>query len=236
MKKITKKTAFVWTTVLGLTFSSMGMVSAASSVNDIKGHWAEGVITSWNDRDLVSGYEDGTFRPEEKVNREEFTALVNRSFGLMGSETIGFTDVKQTDWSYEDIGVAKKAGYVSGYPDGTFRPKNEMTRQEVAVIVANLLGLNQSGTIESLADGQGIPAWSKGAISAVIDNKIMAGYPNGTFGPVRTATRAEAIAIIDKALYFKTQKDHLAPRPAVEPTPAPVVTPNTDSTVPTNAK
>ncbi|MEC0089010.1 S-layer homology domain-containing protein [Paenibacillus macquariensis] len=234
MNKITKKTVFVWTTALGLTFSSMGMVSA-SSINDIKGHWAEGVITSWNERDLVSGYEDGTFRPEDKVNREEFTALVNRSFGLMGAQTVGFADVKQTDWSYEDIGVAKKAGYVSGYPDGTFRPKNEMTRQEVAVIIANLLDLNQSGTVESLADGKGIAAWSKRAISAVIDNEIMAGYPNGTFGPVRSTTRAEAIAIIDKALFFKTQRDHLAPGPALVTTPAPT-TPNTNSTIPTNAK
>jgi hypothetical protein len=199
------KQAFVWIIALCLMFSTVGAASAASAT-DIKGHWAEGTITSWMNQGLAVGYKDGTFRPDGKVNRQEFTALVNRSFGFVEPGTIQFTDVAKTDWSYSDISIAMKAGYVSGYPDGTFKPKSELSRQEVAVIIATALGLKTSASTDLYSDAKSIPAWSKGAIGAVKDQAIMGGYPDGTFRPLQTTTRAEAIVILDRALMVKAQQ------------------------------
>lgn len=218
------KNAFVLILAICLIFSSVGVASAVS-VTDIKGHWAEDTITNWLDRGLAFGYEDGTFRPDVHVNRQEFTALVNRSFGFTELGVIAFTDVKQTDWSYVDISKAIKAGYVAGYPDGTFKPKNEVSRQEVAVIIAKLLGLNSSASADLYVDEKITPAWSKGAIGAVIDNAIMEGYPDGTFRPLQSATRAESLYILDKALKIKAEQGNVVPTPAPTPTPAPEPSP-----------
>lgn len=225
MKKINGKKAFVWVITLCLIFLTVGLASAVS-VTDIKGHWAESTMTSWMDRGLAIGYEDGTFRPEVKVNRQEFTALVNRSFGFMEQGLIQFTDVAKTDWSYVDISRAKIAGYISGYPDGTFKPKKEMNRQEVAVAITKLLGLKFSASADLYADAKSSPDWSKGAIGAVIDHKIMAGYPDGTFRPLRSATRAEAMIILDKALKVKANLGSVVTLPSSSPAPTtPSVTP-----------
>jgi hypothetical protein len=235
LKKRSRKAVLVWMTALCMTFSTIGVASAAS-VSDIKGHWAEDTITSWSQKNLVAGYEDGTFRPEVQVNRQEFVALANRSFGFVEPGIIQFTDVAQKDWSYSDISIAKQAGYISGYPDLTFKPKKELSRQEVAVIVANLLGLNASASAsaELYADAKSAPEWSKAAIGAVTDHQIMRGYPDGTFRPLRSTTRAEAIVILDKALKVKAQWDSVGsvPTTPVPTTPVPT-TPVPTTPVPT---
>jgi hypothetical protein len=153
---------------------------------------------------LMGGYADGTFRPDVKVARQEFTAFVNRSFGYMDQGVIQFTDVLKTDWSFVDISKAKTAGYISGYADGTFQPKKEISRQEAAVIISNILGLETSSTADLYVDAKNSPPWSKSAIGAVKDHGIMEGYPDGTFRPKQSITRAEAVVLLDKALKAKT--------------------------------
>jgi len=177
MNRRNGRRALVWIASLCLIFGSLGLTSAAGT-NDTKGHWAEAVINNWVNQGLASGYEDGTFRPETKVNRQEFTAFVNRSFGFTELGTNPFTDVAATDWSFADVSKAKAAGYISGYEDGTFRPKKEISRQEAAVIVAKLLGLESSTSANQYADTVNSPVWSKSAIGAVKDHKVMGGYPD----------------------------------------------------------
>jgi predicted DNA-binding antitoxin AbrB/MazE fold protein len=225
LNKRSGKKAFVWIMGLCLIFSTVGYASAASAT-DIKGHWAEGTITSWMNRDLAVGYGDGTFRPEVKVDRQEFTALVNRSFGFVEPGIIQYTDVAQNNWSYLDIARATKAGYVSGYPDGTFKPKKKMSRQEVAEVIVKLLGLKASTSVNLYTDVKSIPAWSKGAISAVKDHEIMAGYKDGTFRPLQSVTRAEAIVVLDRALKIKAEQGSVVPSPSSPPVTPPPVTPS----------
>lgn len=218
MNRRSGKKAFVWITALCLIFSTAGVATAANAT-DIKGHWAESAITRWMNQSLAFGYEDSTFRPENKVNRQEITALINRSFDFVEPGTIEFTDVSQADWSYSDIAKAQKAGYVRGYPDGTFKPKQEMNRQEVAVLIAKLLGLNSSASANVYADAKIISEWSKGAVGTVIDHSIMTGYPDGTFRPLQSTTRAEAIVILDKALKIKAEQGHVGSLPPATPSP-----------------
>jgi hypothetical protein len=204
MNRRSSRKALVWIVALCMIFSSMGLVTAAST-NDVKGHWAETTVNSWVGKGFVKGYEDGSFRPETHVNRQEFTAFVNRSFGFVELGTIQFTDVAQTDWSFSDISKAKAAGYITGYKDGTFQPTVEISRQEAAVIITNLLGLDKSSSADLYIDTKNSPGWSKSAIGAAKDHGIMGGYPDGTFRPEQSVTRAEAVVLLERALIAKTK-------------------------------
>lgn len=69
MNRRSSRKLLVWITALCLIFSLVGLVSAASA-NDVKGHWAEAIVNIWTSQGLVSGYEDGTVRPNSKVERQ----------------------------------------------------------------------------------------------------------------------------------------------------------------------
>lgn len=125
-----------------MPFAETGPASFA----DIAGHWAEKAINDWTTRELAGGYPDGTFRPDASITRAEFVALVNRAFGyteLATGQALGtassatFNDVAATDWYAGEIAQAAAAvGYIGGYPDGTVKPHNPVTRQEVSVMLS----------------------------------------------------------------------------------------------------
>ena len=174
-------------------------LALANSPSDIDNSWAKDTITSWMERGLVEGYADGSFKPNQTITRAEVAALINRAFDYSGGTTVSFADVKASDWYYKDVIAASAAGYMSGYPDGTFKPKAQVSRQELAVITAKLLKLSASESYVNYEDTKNSPEWSKGGIGAVIDGKVMGGYPDQTFQPTKSATRAEVVVILDKA-------------------------------------
>lgn len=199
-----KKTLLValLTMCLLLAYTSLAFGAAFS---DVQGNWAETQIKKWAEKGLVGGYLDGTFKPNNEVTRAEFVALVNRAFGITnaGAEA-NFTDVQEGQWCYQDVAAAKAAGYIAGYTDGSFRPNQTITRQEVASILVRLMDLEQTTEgLEQFNDAGQIPAWSRGAIGAIVKAGLMVGYTDGTFQAVRSITRAEAVVTLDRALDYK---------------------------------
>jgi len=169
---------------------------------DIQGHWAEKQIGDWVAKGLASGYPDGSFRPDNSITRAEFITLVNKSFGFTVQARIYFNDVSSTGWFYNEIAKAGAAGYISGYEDGSMRPENEISRQEVAVILTRLLKLkipDSADELSKFADAGSFPRWSGGAVSAVVAGGYMVGYPDQTFQPAKSITRVEAVATLDRA-------------------------------------
>jgi hypothetical protein len=177
----------------------------ATGFNDVQGHWAETQINQWADKGLATGYEDGSFKPEQAVTRAEFVTLVNRAFGIASEEgEAGFADVAPGQWYYESITAAKAAGYISGYPDGTFKPNQNISRQEAAVVLARLLQLEQTTEdVSQFTDAAQIPAWSSAAIAASAKAGLIKGYPDGTFNATRSITRAETVVVLDRALDYQ---------------------------------
>ncbi|MFD0673833.1 S-layer homology domain-containing protein [Cohnella sp. GCM10027633] len=194
--KITLATAVILSGFLGAGIQR----TSASSPSDIADHWAKETISAWIERGLIDGYADGSFRPDDAVKRAEAAALINRSFGLGGAEAIGYSDVNASDWYYEAVGTANSQKYMSGYPDGTFKPNGLVTRQELAVILSRLLVLPVSNSYGGFEDTKNRPGWSKGAIGAVVEARLMSGYPDRTFRPDRPVSRAEVVATLDRAL------------------------------------
>ncbi|WP_418790776.1 S-layer homology domain-containing protein [Phosphitispora sp. TUW77] len=170
---------------------------------DIQDNWAEKQISEWLSQGLVEGYEDGTFKPNNSITRAEFITMVNKSFGFTAGAANNFLDVSSTDWFAGEIAKAAAAGYVSGYPDGTIKPNNKISRQEAASIIARLLQLDLSDNLNIVSefkDGEDIQQWSKESVDAIAAKSIMVGYPDQTFRPAKDITRAEAIITLDRAV------------------------------------
>ncbi|WP_342547747.1 S-layer homology domain-containing protein [Paenibacillus sp. FSL P2-0089] len=220
--------------VLGISMllGSLGSVSAAPAPKDIQGHWAQKQLQSWLDKGYLGGYPDGTVKPNKAITRGEYVALINRLFGFTEAATLNFTDVKKSNWVYSEVAKAVKAGYIGGYENNTFRANNPLTRQEAAVIAAKLLKLSTSSTPLKFKDNAQIAAWAKVAVASAAEKKIINGYPDGTFGPKKSLTRAEAVGIISNSVVHKPATGGVTPTPAPTATPAPSATP-VPSTSPT---
>ncbi|QGG47286.1 S-layer homology domain-containing protein [Heliorestis convoluta] len=205
MKKLFKA-MLILCLVIGTTTAAF-----AANFSDIKGHWAEPWITKMVNQNVISGYPDSTYRPDHSITRAEFTTLVNKSFNKHNPNAqANFQDVKTTDWHYSQIASGQAAGYISGYPDGTFRPDNSITREEAAVLIAKVLQLQTTTTGITFTDSNQIENWSRASIAAITAKGIMTGYPDGTFQPQRPINRAEAAVLLDKAMNTPVE-----PRPEV---------------------
>ena len=198
MKKRATKKAISMSLAATMAFAPVQAFAASS---DIVGHWAESAITSWQDKGLISGYEDGTFKPDNSITRAEFATMINKALGFTEKGEVSFSDVKEGDWYYDAISIAAKAGYCSGYTDGTFKPNATITRAEAAVMISLAKSLAKDETATSkFSDAANIPAWAKGYVGAVVSAGYMSGRPNGTFDGTNTITRAEAVSSIDRAM------------------------------------
>ncbi|TVY01150.1 S-layer homology domain-containing protein [Cohnella terricola] len=172
-------------------------------LGDIAGHWAEASIKDAVKKGIVKGYTDGTFKPNATVTRAEFAVMLINALKPAGTGAeLRFADnAKIGGWAREAIAQAVQASIIKGFSDGTFRPNAELTRAEMASIVANALKLTaEKGATTSFSDDKSIPAWAKGAIAELTKLGIMQGKSGNKFDAVATATRAEAVTVLLKML------------------------------------
>ncbi len=106
-----------------------------------KSHWAANYIGYMQQFGIITGYADGSFRPDASVTRAEFAAIASR-FERLTEGTKSFSDVPSSHWAAKHINFAATRGWVNGYADGTFRPNNSITRAEVAAVTCRLLERN----------------------------------------------------------------------------------------------
>ena len=106
-----------------------------------KSHWAANYIGYMQQFGIITGYADGSFRPDASVTRAEFAAIASR-FERLTEGTKNFSDVPSSHWAAKYINFAATRGWVNGYADGTFKPNNSITRAEVAAVTCRLLERN----------------------------------------------------------------------------------------------
>lgn len=104
--------------------------------------WYGTTVATLSAMDIVRGYEDGTFRPNASITRAEFAAIATRFFEETGAEYEPgtFDDVTGDEWFANAIADAVELGLIGGYPDGTVRPNNNITRAEACAVVNRTLG------------------------------------------------------------------------------------------------
>lgn len=157
-------------------------VFAQPEINkDISNHWAFEYFQEWESRGLISAYEDGLFRPDEDISRVEFYTMIRNAFYIMNL-TDYINKIEEFNLLWEDT---------------------KISRLEVAVVLANFLGLDvysDYNIANTFNDYNNIPDFNKVHVGAVVKHSYMNGYPDGCFKPFKNVTRAEAVAVLNKAL------------------------------------
>jgi tripartite motif-containing protein 71 len=167
--------------------------------SDISGHWAETSIKQAVSSGIVKGYLDGTFKPSSTVTRAEFAVMLMNALKPQGEGAeLTFTDkVKIGTWAQKAVSQAVQAGIIKGHTNGTFGPNAEITRAEMAAMIAIALGQSiEANVVTGFADEEDIPAWAKGSIAYMKQAGIMQGKSDNEFAPQDHATRAEAVTVL----------------------------------------
>lgn len=123
-------------------YLKMDGVAATNQFPDVLNHWAEKEISLAVTHGLMKGYPDGTFRPNQAVTREEIAVILQRilQYEYIGGErTFSFSDLDKDRWSYQEMKALIDAGLLKGYPDGTFRPEQFLSRGEMAHLLRKTL-------------------------------------------------------------------------------------------------
>lgn len=169
------------------------------SFSDLNGHWAEALILSLTAKGIISGYPDGTFQPDRPISRAEFSAILCRALNLSPSSNQGdFSDLS-SHWAKGYVLALVEKSFIKGYPDGTFAPDAPIKRAEIATIMSRVKALPPVTGLPTFSDVN-TGYWAFGQVEACAGAKIVTGYPDGTFHPESSATRAEASAVIARGL------------------------------------
>lgn len=172
-------------------------------LSDISGHWAEANILEAVRLGFVTGYVNGTFKPQREVTRAEFAVMLVKALKISGSgNKVTFKDAVPT-WAESYIAAATEHKLVFGYPDQTFRPNEQISREEMAAIVVRALNIKTSSTSQpNFADADKIAEWAKPFVAAAKEARIMQGKGNNQFAPKAAVTRAEAVTVILSVLKY----------------------------------
>lgn len=177
-------------------FSFIIVGSLTVSASDITGHIYEDAVKMLSDFEIMQGYPDGTFRPDNSITRAEFAALVVRFAGM--EESVNgyygpniFTDVSQSDWYSEYVAFCKSMGYIDGYDDGRFGGSDNITSKQAVKIILSVLGY------KNIAESSG--GYPDGYLKIAYQNNILKGISANDTG----ATRGEIARLLVNALDSK---------------------------------
>ena len=171
------------------------------------------ILNTTDHNAYIKGYPDGTVRPDGRITRAEVATILDR---LMKDQvkarfdskpTVNFSDVSSGAWYYDAVQMCAKAGIVAGYPDGSFKPNQAVTRAEffkmVAMLYSDTLNTPITGGIFKDINGH----WAEKYIERAATLGWIAGYSDGTFRPSNYITRAEAMTMINRVLCRMPQSE-----------------------------
>lgn len=180
---------------------------APKNLKDLAGHWGAAEIQTLLAQGIVNGYPDGTFRPERPVTRAELAVILVQALGWSSPKPppLFFADTAETPaWAKEAIGVAQAQKLFFGYPDGTFRPQQSLTREEAAVVFGRVLEafgfLPPPPEIIPWEDKGEISLWAREISIRLFAADVFKGRTPGRFVPRGIITRAEACVALSRLL------------------------------------
>lgn len=180
-----------------------GLYESSSVFNDIGSvSWARDSIEELARRGVINGKADKIFAPNDTVTREEFVKMVVLALNITAEDTsCDFTDVRDDAWYKDYVGRAVGSGLVNGRGDGTFGVGENISRQDIAVILWNgIKSKAGNGSAAAFIDNNAVSDYAKEAVNAMRYLNIIDGYEDNTFRPRNAATRAEAAKLLYKAV------------------------------------
>lgn len=174
---------------------------------DIESHWAKDDIYALVEKGIIAGVTDTEFRPEDEVTRAQFAKLLVNALNIKFDKgaALSFKDVPAGAWYHDVVAAAVKAGLVKGGDDGIFAPDENITREEMAVIISQALKMKSAAAItdfeteqiiNKFTDKEDISALARQGIALAVRSGILSGADRNTFAPHRSVTRAEAASVI----------------------------------------
>lgn len=176
---------------------------------DINGHWSRNVINTLNKLGVINGQSATHFNPNANITRAEFATLIVRTFNIQSESSMinSFNDTRN-HWAKEDIEKLVAMGIIQGYVNGTFKPNAKISREEMVIIFARILNLdnlekdNTKGKFNDIAISS---PFARDYIVEAAKAGIISGRGDGIFDPKGNATRSEALMIIWNALNLDPQ-------------------------------
>ncbi len=180
----------------GIISAAMCFTAFASPYSDVpENHWAYNEIKSAGEIGFMSGMGDGTFGLGQNITRAQFVSMLVRMFGWQQAQGDSYDDVNPSEWYYNDVMTASAMGALGD--ESSFRPNDNITREEIAIMLVRALGYDELA--EELSDIY-LPFndvfSNKGYISIAYDFGIISGRSGDIFDPQGTASREDAAAMM----------------------------------------
>ena len=179
-------------------------LSVNTSFPDLNGHWAVPFIQALQEKGLIGGFPDGTFAPEAPMTRAQYAAMISKTFQFSLKRKVDkFTDIQQDFWAASAIYRGAAMGFISGFPDGSFRPGKNLTKVQAIVSIVNGLKLKggNPNIISMYRDRAQIPSYATNAMAIATQKLLVVNYPQtDQLEPLRDISRAEVVALIYQAL------------------------------------
>ncbi|MGP1373821.1 MAG: S-layer homology domain-containing protein [Almyronema sp.] len=193
-------------------------VSEPLEFSDVpEGYWAAAFIDRLSSRQIISGFTNGTFRPEQPVTRAELATQITNAFAASSrQEAIAFSDIPADYWAAQTINQAVESGFMKGYPENTFQPEQSVPRVQVLAAIASGLGLEAPDDAEAIlastfSDADAIPNWAVGQMAAALEAGLIVNHPNtAVLEPNQDASRAEVAAILNQALVYSGELESVS--------------------------
>ncbi|MCD7854473.1 MAG: S-layer homology domain-containing protein [Clostridiales bacterium] len=179
---------------LAASLMTVSASAAETAFPDVDPETKQGAaIEKMYEAGCVAGYEDGTFRPDGSITRAELVRIMNLTLQFEQADETAvsvYSDVVEGAWYYNDLLIAQEQGYVAGFPDGTFRPGENITRQQFCTIVSQLFGFEPSEEYTEVVSDE-ITGWASDYVYAVLASGVMELEENNTFRATQNITRGE---------------------------------------------
>jgi len=174
---------------------------------DTQNHWAKNAISSLVEKGIITGINDTEFKPEEKITRAQFARLLITALdiGVNQGAALSFKDVPGSAWYHDSVVAAVNAGLITGYGDGFFAPDENISREQMAVIISRalqkksattVLDGNSEQVINKFTDKGDISPWAEQGVNLAVSSGILNGVSENTFVPKVPASRAEAAVMV----------------------------------------
>lgn len=182
-----------------------GAWAQSSSFGDLQGYWGGQYVTTLAERGIIGGFPDGTFKPNAEITRAQFAAIAVKAFDLPTSNSArNFRDVPANYWGAPAISAVSNSGLVTGFPDGSFRPEEKITRAQALVILSKALGNNTNANPDGLnayGDRQAVPEWAMDSVARAANAGIIVNFPDASrIDPNSLATRGEVAGLVYQTL------------------------------------
>jgi parallel beta-helix repeat protein len=196
-------------------------VTVPDDLPDVSGHWAEAFIRALVARGTLSGFPDGSFKPEMTVTRVQYAVAIAATFSLPAKQTArNYIDVGDSFWAAAAIKQVQEMGFLTGFSDGTFRPNQTMKRVEVITSLVDGLELTGGGSVNKYGDRAEIPSYAMAKVTTATQKRLVVNHPDvNRLEPLVDITRAGLAAMVYQALVVTGRAKSLPCAFIVEPDP-----------------